>query len=141
MSSTNVEQKSFTALVVDDEDDLREIMCFSLQRRGFTTLAAGGPRDAVTLCQDHDGPVDVLVTDLGLPGVSGAQLAGLLKGMRPRLRVLYVSGWSRDSAIDRGLIDERGVVLEKPFTSDQLVQAVRSVLSDLDAGVAGSPRR
>jgi len=128
MSSTHVAPTGRTVLVVDDEDDLREIMCYGLQRRGFTTLSAAGATEAVAVSHDYDGPIDVLVTDLVLPGTSGSQLAALLTAVRPRLRVLYASGWSRSAAISRGLVDERGVVVQKPFTPDELVDAVRSVL-------------
>jgi DNA-binding NtrC family response regulator len=126
MSTTGPERR--TVLVVDDEDDLREIMCYCLQRRGFDTLAAGGAAEAVTIGLDHDGPIDVLVTDLGLAGASGSELASKVTAVRPNVRVLYISGWSRDVAIDRGLVDERGTVLQKPFTPDQLVEAVNTVL-------------
>jgi CheY-like chemotaxis protein len=129
MSATPTPPPSRTVLVVDDEDDLREIMCYSLQRRGFTTLAAAEPHEAVEVCRDHDGPIDVLITDLNLPGLPGVQLAALLTAMRPQLRVLYASGWSRDAAMDRGLVDDRATMVQKPFTPDQLAEAVRTVLS------------
>jgi DNA-binding response OmpR family regulator len=117
-----------TVLVVDDEEDLRDIMCFSLRRRGFDTLAGGGAQEALAVSRNHDGRIDVLVTDLGLPGVTGSQLAALLVADRPDLRVLYVSGWSREVAVARGLVEQPGTVLQKPFTPDHLVEAVRAVL-------------
>jgi DNA-binding response OmpR family regulator len=117
-----------TVLVVDDEDDLRDIMCFSLRRRGFETLAAGGAQEALAVSRGHGGPIDALVTDLGLPGVTGAALAAMLVADRPDLRVLFVSGWSKEIAVDRGLVDEHGTVLQKPFSPDHLVGAVRAVL-------------
>jgi two-component system, cell cycle sensor histidine kinase and response regulator CckA len=117
-----------TVLVVDDEDDLRDIMCLSLRRRGFDTLSADGARTALAVSQDHADVIDVLVTDLGLPGLTGSQLAARLLADRRDLRVLYVSGWSREVAVDRGLIEPSATVLQKPFTPDQLVGAVRAVL-------------
>jgi DNA-binding response OmpR family regulator len=117
-----------TVLVVDDEDDLRDIMCFSLRRRGFDTLAGSGAQEALAVSRDHDGRIDVLVTDLGLPGVTGSQLAARLLADRPDLRVLYVSGWTREIAVERGLVEHPGNVLQKPFTPDHLVEAVRAVL-------------
>jgi DNA-binding NtrC family response regulator len=117
-----------TILVVDDEADLREIMCAVLDRRGFRTLAAADAHTAAAISRDHDGPIDLLLTDLGLPGASGGQLAALLTAMRPRLRVLYVSGWSRSAAVARHLIDERTELLQKPFTSDRLIAAVHATL-------------
>jgi DNA-binding NtrC family response regulator len=117
-----------TILVVDDEDDLREIMCGILERRGFRTLAAADAQAAAGLSRDHEGPIDLLLTDLGLPGTTGGQLAAALTALRPRLRVLYVSGWSPAVAIARHLMDERAVLLQKPFTADRLVDAVRVAL-------------
>jgi DNA-binding response OmpR family regulator len=141
MANTSTAPQRETVLVVDDEDDLRDIMCYSLRRRGFEALAAGDAHDAVAVARDHDGPIDVLVTDLGLIGVSGSQLAALLTAMRPDLRVLYVSGWSRDIAVDRGLIDEHGTVLQKPFTPDHLVAAVDEVLRTGSASPVPVPSR
>jgi DNA-binding response OmpR family regulator len=128
MADTHAAAGRRTVLVVDDEDDLRDIMCLALRRRGFEALAAGAAPDALTVSRGHEGPIDVLVTDLNLPGVSGARLAALVAAERPELRVLFVSGWSRDIALDRGLVDERAAVLQKPFTPDLLVGAVRAVL-------------
>jgi DNA-binding response OmpR family regulator len=124
----HAEPERRTVLVVDDEDDLRDIMCFSLRRRGFDTLAGRGAPEALAVSRDHDGPIDVLVTDLGLPGVTGSQLAAQLVAERPDLRVLYVSGWSPEVAVNRGLVEQPGNVLQKPFTPDHLVGAVRAVL-------------
>ena len=124
-----------TVLVVDDEDDLREIMCYILQRRGFTTLAAPGPNEALELSHQHHGSIDALVTDLALRGAKGSELAAMLSSERPRMGVLYVSGWTREVAVSQGLVDERATVVQKPFTPDQLVEAVTA---SLEAALAPS---
>jgi DNA-binding response OmpR family regulator len=118
-----------TVLVVDDEEDLRDIMRRMLDRRGFTTLVAGDADQAVGTCRDHDGPIDVLVTDLNLPGASGADLCRAAGALRPDLRVIYISGLPKDIAVSKGLIDEDALLVKKPFTSDTLIQALRAALS------------
>ena len=71
MSQASAPEKRPTVLVVDDEEDLRDIMRRMLERRGFTTLVAGDSKQAIAVCREHPGDIDILVTDLGLPGVSG----------------------------------------------------------------------
>ncbi|WP_305784895.1 response regulator [Symbioplanes lichenis] len=119
-----------TVLVVDDEEDLRDIMRRMLERRGFSTLVAGDAEEAVGLCRDHAGPIDVLVTDLGLPGVSGGDLARGAADLRPDLGIIYISGLPKDIAVTKGLITEDALLVKKPFTSDLLLDALRLVLSE-----------
>lgn len=121
-----------TVLVVDDEDDLREVMRRILERRGFTALVASGAADAIELCREHPGGIHVLLTDLGMPGMPGQELARQAQDIRPGLRVVYISGTSRELAVSQGLIDEDAAMLQKPFTADTLTAAVR-------AGMAGTP--
>ncbi|MEV1288112.1 response regulator [Micromonospora sp. NPDC049679] len=117
-----------TVLVVDDEDDLREAMRRMLDRRGFQTLVAAGPVEAESLCEHYDGVIDVLLTDLGMPAASGGDLARTLTRMRPELRVVYVSGLPKEVAVDKGLLGPADPLLQKPFTFDALVTAVRDML-------------
>src|SRR4029079_19428206 len=98
MSEPPVAQKA-TVLVVDDEEDLRDIMRRMLERRGFATLVAGDPEQAVTVCQEHPGTIDVLVTDLGLRGVSGGEMARSCTQLRPDMGVVYISGLPKDIAV------------------------------------------
>src|SRR5438046_7123135 len=90
-------------LVVDDEEDLREAMRRMLERRGFATLTAADPVEAEAVCREHGGTIDLLLTDLTLPGVSGGALAKTATLMRPDLRVLYVSGLPKEGAGGQGL--------------------------------------
>jgi DNA-binding response OmpR family regulator len=124
----STEAPGATVLVVDDEEDLRDAMCRMLQRRGFATIPAADPNQAVAVCRDHEGTIDVLLTDLGMPGASGGELAKLATSIRPELRVLYVTGLTREVAVDRGLVGDKAALVQKPFTSDGLTQAVRTVL-------------
>jgi DNA-binding response OmpR family regulator len=117
-----------TVLLVDDEEDLRDIMRRMLGRRGFDTLLAGDSDSAIATCRDYDGDIDVLVTDLGLPGVSGGELARSAVELRPRMGVVYISGLPKDIAISKGLIDEDALLVKKPFGADLLIEALRQVI-------------
>ena len=125
---TEVTQERPTVLVVDDEEDLRDIMRRMLERRGFATLVAGDSDQAIAVCREHPGVIDVLVTDLGLPGVSGGDLARNASGLRPEMGVVYISGLPKDIAVTKGLIGADALLVKKPFTSDLLLEALRSIL-------------
>jgi CheY-like chemotaxis protein len=125
---TEVTQERPTVLVVDDEEDLRDIMRRMLERRGFATLVAGDPDQALAVCREHPGVIQVLVTDLGLPGVSGGDLARAASQLRPDLGVVYISGLPKDIAVTKGLIGPDALLVKKPFTSDLLLEALRSIL-------------
>src|SRR3954449_11232970 len=92
MSQASAPGKRPTVLVVDDEEDLRDIMRRMLERRGFTTLVAGDSKQAIAACREHPEEIDILLTDLGLPGVSGGELSRTAAQLRPGMRVVYISG-------------------------------------------------
>ena len=125
-----------TVLIVDDEVDLREIMRRMLERRGFEALVAADPEQAMAVCADHCGPIDVLVTDLTLPGESGGELSRTALALRPDMGVIYISGLPKDIAVSKGLIDPDALLVKKPFTADLLVETVQTVLSQRTAPTA-----
>ncbi|MET8149262.1 response regulator [Actinoplanes sp. NPDC049668] len=127
---SEVPQERPTVLVVDDEEDLRDIVRRMLERRGYATLMAADSEQALELCRDHAGTIDVLVTDLGLPGVGGGELARAATGMRPEMGVVYISGLPKDIAVAKGQIAEDARLVMKPFTSEVLLEALRAVLAD-----------
>ncbi len=118
-----------TVLVVDDDEDLREVMRRMLTRRGFTPLVAADAGQAMALFRDHAGGIDLLVTDLTMPEASGTELVRRATEILPGLPVLYVSGLPKDVAVQRGLIGPEAALIQKPFTADGLVAAVRAVLT------------
>jgi DNA-binding response OmpR family regulator len=128
MSQATAPEERPTVLVVDDEEDLRDIMRRMLERRGFTALVAGDSGQAIEVCREHPGDIDVLVTDLGLPGVSGGELSRTASELRPGMQVIYISGLPREIAVADGLIAEDALLVKKPFTTEGLIQALRSVL-------------
>ena len=122
-----------TVLVVDDEEDLRDIMRRMLERRGFDTLVAGDSEQAIATCRNHRGDIDVLVTDLGLPGASGGDLSRTATALRPEMGVVYVSGLPKDIAVTKGLIGNDALLVKKPFTSELLIEALRIVIAQREA--------
>jgi DNA-binding response OmpR family regulator len=129
MSEAQLPSERPTVLVVDDEEDLRDIMRRMLERRGFNAIVAGDSVQAIATCREYPGDIDVLVTDLGLPGVSGGDLSRTAAGLRPAMRVVYISGLPKDIAISKGLIDADALLVKKPFTSELLIGALNTVLS------------
>ena len=130
MSETPVPETRPTVLVVDDEEDLRDIMRRMLERRGFVILTAGDSQQAIAVLREHPGEIDILVTDLGLPGVSGGELSRTATALRPGMHVVYISGLPKDIAVADGKIDEGALLVKKPFTTDLLIEALRAVLTE-----------
>lgn len=120
------EHSGHTILAVDDEADLLEAVRRVLSRRGHLVLAATGPAEALDLCRDHDGGIDLLLTDVRMPGGSGTELAAQAARLRPGLPVLFMSGLydARDEELG-----EQARVVAKPFTPASLAEAVDDALS------------
>jgi two-component system cell cycle sensor histidine kinase/response regulator CckA len=117
-----------TILLVEDEQVVRSLVQEMLERSGYRVVAAESPARALELARTHNGGIDLLLTDVVMPGMSGRDLAEMLVAERPGLRVLYASGYTRDAISSQGVIDEGTCFLEKPFTSAALGRAVRDVL-------------
>ncbi|MGX6603367.1 response regulator [Micromonosporaceae bacterium Da 78-11] len=114
---------------MEDDEDLRDMTMQMLELRGFDVLVASDAVGAITTCRVHDGTIDVLLTDLGLPGVSGGELARSAIVIRPTMETVYISGIPQDIAIKKGLIKRGSPFISKPFTADQLAGVLRTVLA------------
>ena len=123
-----------TILVVEDDDAIRNAVRRILETAGYTVLAASTPMQAIELASNRQLPIHVLVTDVGLLGVTGPQLAKLLVGDRPGLRMLYISGHAEAHAVPTGRVGPGTVFLQKPFTVEALLREVRGLLDQ------GAPR-
>ena len=110
-------------LLVEDNEVVRGPVTQLLEELGYDVLSAESPSEALELSADGD-PIDLLLTDVVMPEMNGRQLAELLREKRPELRVLFMSGYTDDSVIARGVIDHQMKFLQKPFGADQLAQAV-----------------
>jgi PAS domain S-box-containing protein len=117
-----------TILVVDDEEAVRSTTRRALERAGYTVIAATDGADAVRLFTEHDGAIDLVVTDVVMPGLGGRELVGRLKIMRPDLPVLFVSGYTEEGVRKQGVLEPGSAYLEKPFTPEKLLRMTRAIL-------------
>jgi len=118
-----------TVLVVEDEDGVRELVRQILVEHGHAVLTARHGRDAMLLAQRYERPIDLLVTDVVMPEMGGSELVERLTELRPDLKVLYISGYTRDEVLRRGVSGAEAPFLHKPFTADVLMRQVRDVLA------------
>lgn len=121
-----------TVLLVEDQEPVRAIVSRFLSQHGYQVLEASNSGEAVLLVEQHDGPIDVLLTDVVMPRVSGPALATRVMRMRPDMRVLYMSGFTSHPAIQDSNCGSPAPLIEKPFRAAQLAGAVRRVLDSPD---------
>jgi two-component system, cell cycle sensor histidine kinase and response regulator CckA len=112
-------------LLAEDDESVRGLVVSELTRRGFTVLEAADGREAFEVAEGHRGPIDVLVTDIVMPRMSGTELAVALEGVRPDMRTLYITGHV-DRADEEGPVSQN--VLMKPFTADQLAARITETM-------------
>jgi len=129
-SATDVRPKGGgeTVLIVEDDVALRIVACRALLERGYVVLEAVNGLAALQICAQHLGRIDLVVTDMVMPEMSGAELAERIGSTFPDIQVLLMSGYTRDEAARRGIASERYSFLEKPFTPTRLASRVREVL-------------
>jgi signal transduction histidine kinase/ActR/RegA family two-component response regulator len=126
---------SETILLVEDEAVVRQLVAEILESNGYGVLQAADGPSALELLRRHTGPVDLLVTDVVMPGMSGPEVANAVSAMLPGTRVLYISGYT-DSAIGHHGVLEPGIAfLQKPFSAGDLTRKVRAVLDDASVSV------
>jgi DNA-binding NtrC family response regulator len=117
-----------TVLVVEDEAGVRNVTIRALKKAGYRVLEAASLAQALTVTRAAPGPIDLLLTDLVLPDGSGGDVARQIAGLCPGIRVLYVSGYTDDPVLRRGISESEIEFLGKPFTPARLVARVREVL-------------
>jgi two-component system cell cycle sensor histidine kinase/response regulator CckA len=116
-----------TVLVVEDADTVRDLARTLLQRQGYTVLVAAHADEAMRLCE-QPGPIDVLLTDVVMPGASGPDLTQALVKKRPGLKVIYMSGYTEDAIVHHGVLKPGIAFLHKPFTSETLGLKIREAV-------------
>ncbi len=121
-----------TILLVEDEDSVRNLALEGLTERGYNILVAANGEEALALCQEHGNEIDLLLTDVVMPGISGYELAKQLQSQFPKMKTLYMTGYT-DTIISRhGLSSNTRDLLQKPFTIGILTGKVYKVLNDLE---------
>ncbi|MDB4883132.1 MAG: multi-sensor hybrid histidine kinase [Gemmatimonadetes bacterium] len=123
------DRASGVVLVTEDEDTVRALSRRILEREGYTVLEARDGREAIRVAAGYPSRIDLLVTDMVMPHVGGSELFAHLRILRPDLRVLFVSGYTDDDIIRRGLKDAVSAFLQKPFTARTLAAAARAALT------------
>jgi signal transduction histidine kinase len=120
--------KGETILVVEDEPAIRALACEMLEAHGYRTLAAGSGEEALGLAVRHAGPIDLLLTDVVMSGLTGPALAERFTVVRPQAHVLFMSGYAGDDLARRGASEDGSRFLPKPFSAETLVRRVREAL-------------
>jgi PAS domain S-box-containing protein len=121
-------------LVVEDDPAVRILLEMILRQCGHKLLSATTPDEAIKLANDHEDAIDLMITDVVMPGMNGRELADRLCPTRPEMRVIFISGYTADLIAKRGIIDDEVAFLSKPFTRDAL-------MAKIDEVMAASPAR
>lgn len=117
-----------TILLVEDEDSVRRLARRVLESQGYTVLEAINGEDALRMAQDYGGVIDLLLSDVVMPEVGGRLLAERLTAARPEMEVMFMSGYTDDEILRRGLLERGQRLLQKPFTATALAHEVSSLL-------------
>jgi PAS domain S-box-containing protein len=126
-----------TILLVEDEVQVRMVARNILQRHGYCVIEAASAEDALALCA-HDGAIDLLLTDVVMPHMSGPELAKRIAQLRPLTKVLFMSGYTDDAVVRHGVLTSQIALLQKPLSPTTLADKVREVLDKpVDANIAG----
>jgi two-component system, cell cycle sensor histidine kinase and response regulator CckA len=117
-----------TVLLVEDEESVRELVRLTLASRGYHVLEAENGECGLRIAESFKEHIDILITDVVMPGIGGRELARKLLLLRPGISVLYLSGYTEDAVVTRGVLGPRTAFLQKPFTLQNLAKKVREVL-------------
>jgi two-component system cell cycle sensor histidine kinase/response regulator CckA len=119
-----------TILLVEDDEMVRNLVHETLEREGYKVIGAADPLEAQRIAEAHRGKIQLLITDVVMPRLSGKELAKALVGRRPDMKVLYMSGYTDSAIVNSGILQKEVAFLQKPFTPSALAAKVRDVLEN-----------
>ena len=122
------DEGKMTVLVVDDEPEIRKLVSAMVGQVGYTVLTADSGEHALTLYRHHKEAIDLLITDVVAPGMSGPMLADQLTALQPGLKVLFISGYDNTQVVQKYVVEKGHALLTKPFTLEQMQAKVREIL-------------
>ncbi len=117
-----------TVLLVEDSDAVRAVVAKMLEEGGFTVLQASGGEEALAFARRGDAQIDLLLTDIVMPEVSGVELADRLERERPDVRILFMTGYAEEVVVNEGILGKGRECIGKPFTQEQITRRVRKIL-------------
>jgi len=119
-----------TILVVEDEEMIRNLARQTLEEKGYSVMTAASGAEALSLCRDFQGHLALVLTDVVMPLISGTELAQRIAFLQPQAKFVYMSGYTEDSIVRRGVLEHQVHFLQKPFSPASLANKVREVLDE-----------
>ena len=117
-----------TVLLVEDEESLRHLLNETLETHGYSVLVAQDAADAARIAEEHSGPIELMVTDVIMPGMTGPRIVDLIAPTRPEMKVQFISGYSDEAVARHGLAGPGRAFISKPFSPETLLRQVRELL-------------
>ena len=117
-----------TVLLVEDEAGVRNVTREFLEANGYTVLEAGEGSEALLICERHQSPIHIMVTDVAMPGLTGPEVAQRARILRPEMRILFVSGFTNGALLHHGISEGKACFLQKLFSLSALGHKLREVL-------------
>jgi two-component system cell cycle sensor histidine kinase/response regulator CckA len=122
--------RSGTVLLVEDSDVVRDVVASMLEGGGLTVLQASGGEEALAmLARRGETPIDLLLTDIVMPGMGGVELADRMEREHPDVRVLFMTGYAEEAVVNEGILGKDRECIGKPFTQEQITKRVWKILS------------
>ncbi len=118
-----------TILIIDDDETVLRFVLRALEKLGFNVLTASNGPEALLLCEEHEGDIDIVLADVILPGLKGAELRAYLRSKRPNARLIFMSGFPEDILEEHGVARKDVDFLDKPLTVTRLESKLEQVLN------------
>jgi two-component system, cell cycle sensor histidine kinase and response regulator CckA len=128
LSSIVTAAGSETILLVEDDEAVRAVAERALNRFGYQVLSASRGEDALRIADEHDGAIELLLTDIMMPGMNGVEVAASVARRRPGIQVFFMSGYADQDLVRQGLLEPGTHFLQKPFTPQELATRIRGIL-------------